>query len=157
MKNRNPACTQCGRRLNSGQYLEIDGSPYCRLCIHGGAEPVIVYPIGIVRRNPGKDECSIELQPFMERFTHGLDEERHLTVVYLLHKSRGVKTTFNRRLDSKSVSVFASRTQNRPTPIAVSEVELVSREGSSLYVRGLDALDGSPVLDIKLGYRAIAS
>jgi len=45
--------------------------------------------------------------------------------------------------------VFATRSPNRPNPIAVSVVDLLKREGNILFVRGLDALDGTPVVDIK--------
>lgn len=45
--------------------------------------------------------------------------------------------------------VFATRSPNRPNPIAVSVVDLLRREGNILFVRGLDALDGTPVVDIK--------
>ena len=47
------------------------------------------------------------------------------------------------------VGAFATRTPNRPNPIAQSLVELLSRKGNTLIVEGLDAFDGSPVLDIK--------
>lgn len=45
--------------------------------------------------------------------------------------------------------VFATRSPNRPNPVAVSLVDLIRREGQILTVRGLDALDGTPVVDIK--------
>jgi tRNA (Thr-GGU) A37 N-methylase len=45
--------------------------------------------------------------------------------------------------------VFATRSPRRPNPIALTTVELLRREGSELHVRGVDMLDGTPVLDIK--------
>jgi tRNA (adenine37-N6)-methyltransferase len=45
--------------------------------------------------------------------------------------------------------VFATRSPNRPNPVAFSMVDLLGREGNVLMVRGLDALDGTPVVDIK--------
>jgi len=48
------------------------------------------------------------------------------------------------------VGVFASRTPNRLSKIAIQDVTLVKIEGTTLYVEGLDAINGSPVLDIKL-------
>lgn len=48
--------------------------------------------------------------------------------------------------------VFAVRSPMRPNPIGVTEVELVRREGNNLYVRGLDAFNGSPIIDIKSGH-----
>jgi tRNA (Thr-GGU) A37 N-methylase len=45
--------------------------------------------------------------------------------------------------------VFATRSPRRPNPIGLTVVELLRREGARLHVRGLDMLDGTPVLDIK--------
>ncbi|MBI4892075.1 MAG: SAM-dependent methyltransferase, partial [Acidobacteria bacterium] len=45
--------------------------------------------------------------------------------------------------------VFATRYPGRPNPIGLTNVELIRREGNRLYVRGLDMLDGTPILDIK--------
>jgi tRNA (adenine37-N6)-methyltransferase len=150
-------CKQCGQDISSGEYLVIDGDPTCRTCIHDGAEPVSLYPIGVVKAGTGEssDESVIELQPFMKKFMFRLAEETHLTIVYHLHKVSGIRTEFHRRIDNKKVGVFASRTPCRPTPIAVTEVELVRMDDLSLVVLGLDAMENSPVLDIKLGYREI--
>ncbi|WP_457920125.1 TrmO family methyltransferase domain-containing protein [Candidatus Lokiarchaeum ossiferum] len=49
------------------------------------------------------------------------------------------------------VGVFASRTPDRLTPIAITNVDLLKIQETTLYVKGLDAVDGTPVLDIKLG------
>jgi tRNA (Thr-GGU) A37 N-methylase len=61
-----------------------------------------------------------------------------------------VKSTFKRGLDGKEVGVFASRTPYRLSRIGIQDVKLVKVEGTTLYVEGLDAINGSPVLDIKL-------
>ncbi|MEA3475105.1 MAG: TrmO family methyltransferase, partial [Candidatus Cloacimonadota bacterium] len=50
----------------------------------------------------------------------------------------------------KRVGVFASRTPHRLSKIAIQDVRLIKIEGTTLYVEGLDAIDGSPVLDIKM-------
>ena len=52
------------------------------------------------------------------------------------------------------VGIFAQRAKHRPNPIGITAVELVTREGNVLKVRGLDAIDGTPVLDIKPYYPA---
>ncbi|MCK5380760.1 MAG: SAM-dependent methyltransferase, partial [Candidatus Latescibacteria bacterium] len=75
-----------------------------------------------------------------------LEEEQFLTIVYYLHKARTVKSVFRRGLDGKKVGVFASRTPDRLSGIAIQEVTLVKIEGMTLYVEGLDAIHGSPVL-----------
>jgi len=45
--------------------------------------------------------------------------------------------------------VFATRSPKRPNPIGLTNVELLSRDGARLHVRGVDMLDGTPILDIK--------
>jgi tRNA (Thr-GGU) A37 N-methylase len=79
-----------------------------------------------------------------------LEEEEHLTVVYYLHKARAARTRFNRGVDGKEVGIFASRTPDRPSRIGIQDVRLVRLDGTALTVEGLDAIDGTPVLDIKM-------
>jgi tRNA (Thr-GGU) A37 N-methylase len=152
-------CRICGRAAGEERIFTIDGKPVCTHCLFGDAEPVAIYPIGTVRRDtaPGAadaastDElCRIELHPGQRPFLYALDEEPRITVVYFLHRSGPVKTVFTRGIDGKQVGVFASRTPDRTSRIAIQDVELIAVEDTTLHVRGLDALDGSPVLDIKL-------
>ena len=79
-----------------------------------------------------------------------LEDERFLTIVYYLHESRVVKSIFKRGLDHKKVGVFASRTPHRLSKIGIQDVKLLKIEDTTLYVEGLDAINGTPVLDIKL-------
>ena len=51
--------------------------------------------------------------------------------------------------DDRSHGVFATRSPRRPNPIGLTVVELLRRDGRSLHVRGVDMLDGTPILDIK--------
>lgn len=53
------------------------------------------------------------------------------------------------RVDIEEVGVFATRSPHRPNPIGLTLVKLLSKKGRTLTVRGLDAYDGTPVLDIK--------
>ncbi len=80
-----------------------------------------------------------------------MQEETHLTILYHLHRARPVRSRFKRGLDGKLVGVFASRTPDRLSGIGVQDVRLVAVRGTTLIVEGLDAIDGTPVLDIKLG------
>lgn len=80
----------------------------------------------------------------------GLDQEPEITIIYYLHKSRSVRTLFKRGLDGKEVGVFASRTPDRLSRIAIQNVKLVEIKNTTLFVKGLDAINGTPVLDIKL-------
>jgi len=84
-----------------------------------------------------------------------LEDEKHITIVYYAHDQQEISTTFRRGLDGKKVGVYASRTPFRLNPISITECKLVKVEGTSLFVRGLDAINGSLVLDIKLGRKAI--
>ena len=154
-------CSECGSPVNSGHLLTVDERPICSNCLYNGAEPFKIYPIGVVRAKPRLEETDlglespekiscIDLLPSQSRFMHKLEEEEFLTIVYYLHKSKSVKTVFHRRLDGKEVGVFASRTPHRPSKIGIQDVRLLGIKGTTLYVSGLDALDGSPVLDIKL-------
>lgn len=159
MSGKRTVCRICHRATDDEKSFTIDGEPVCAHCLFGDAEPVTIYPIGTVRCDtapgaPGAadtDElCRIELHPGQRPFLYGLNEESRLTVVYYLHRSGPVKTVFSRKLDGKQVGVFASRTPHRTSRIAIQDVDLIAVEDTTLYVRGLDAMDGSPVLDIKL-------
>ena len=97
----------------------------------------------------------VELFPSQKQFMYKLDEEPYLTIVYYLHKVTSIQTVFNRRIDGKRVGVFASRTPHRLSKIAIQDVKLIKIEGTMLYVEGLDAMDGSPVLDVKLKLSAL--
>jgi tRNA (Thr-GGU) A37 N-methylase len=70
--------------------------------------------------------------------------------VRYLHEARAVRSRFRRGLDGKEVGVFASRTPDRPSRIGIQDVGLVAVEGTTLLVEGLDAVNGTPVLDIKM-------
>jgi tRNA (Thr-GGU) A37 N-methylase len=140
----------------------VDGGPVCLTCLYGDVQPLTIYPIGVVanerrrerglgtRSASGGDVSEIRLHPGLAPLMKGLADETHLVIVWQLHRARGVETDFARGFDGKRVGPFASRTPDRLTPIAITEVELLGIEGTVLSVRGLDAIDGSPVLDIKM-------
>lgn len=141
----------------------MDGRELCRRCLFGDAEPVCIYPIGVVRNQQQRDSSdfgvadrtpvsSIVLCDGQQRFMHGLEDEFRLTIVYYLHRARPVRSRFARGLDGRVVGVFASRTPDRLSRIGIQDVELLAVNDCSLAVSGLDAIDGTPVLDIKLGW-----
>ncbi len=72
-------------------------------------------------------------------------------VLFRFDRSDQVRMTVHPHGDPVNplVGVFASRTPNRPNQIGVTKVSLLERKGQVLSVRGLDALNGSPVIDIK--------
>ncbi|MCJ7827236.1 MAG: SAM-dependent methyltransferase [Demequinaceae bacterium] len=84
----------------------------------------------------------------------GLDGFSHIEVVYVFHKADPAKVTTGARHPRglnhlPEVGIFAQRNKDRPNHIGVSQCELLGVQGRDLRVRGLEAIDGSPVLDIK--------
>ena len=154
-------CSKCGNNLPKTNISVIDDKYVCVHCLYGKAEPVPIYPIGIVqndlRRNKtnfgtigqGNISC-IKLFPSQKRFLYKIEEEKYLTIVYYLHQTKQIRSVFKRGLDGKEVGIFSSRTPDRLSRIAIQDVTLVRVKDTSLYVKGLDAINGSPVLDIKL-------
>ncbi len=77
-----------------------------------------------------------------------IEDYKHLQIIFHFHQSVGYKLIGPRRYGPER-GVFASRSPKRPSPIAVTTVELIERKDNVLRVKGLDAIDGTPVLDIK--------
>jgi tRNA-Thr(GGU) m(6)t(6)A37 methyltransferase TsaA len=73
----------------------------------------------------------------------------HLFVIWAFDRSDSFELIGNTPIDHLPHGVFATRSPRRPNPIALTVVELLSREGRHLHVRGVDMLDGTPILDIK--------
>lgn len=154
-------CSKCGSDLLQEKIFIIDDEYTCVHCLYGNAESFQIYPIGIVQNDlkrsktnfgtVGKGAMScIKLFPAQKPFLYKIEEEKYLTIVYYLHQAKQIRSVFKRGLDGKEVGVFSSRTPDRLSHIAIQDVTLVKAEGTNLYVDGLDAIDGSPVLDIKL-------
>jgi len=102
-----------------------------------------------------KIDSEIHIDPRYAVGLQGLEEFSHLIVVFFLDRAQGfdpAKQLLRRPRgmeDLAEVGVFAQRTKFRPNPIGVTSVRLLGIDGSVVRVRGLDALDGTPVLDIK--------
>jgi tRNA-Thr(GGU) m(6)t(6)A37 methyltransferase TsaA len=73
----------------------------------------------------------------------------HLIVVWEFDRSEGFELLGSPPSDNRQHGVFATRSPRRPNPIALTTVELLWRAGRELQVRGVDMLDGTPILDIK--------
>jgi tRNA-Thr(GGU) m(6)t(6)A37 methyltransferase TsaA len=87
-----------------------------------------------------------------EEFKEGLtdlDGFSHIVLVCHLHLSRPFKLKVTPFLDDVPHGLFATRAPARPNPIGVSVVALEKIEGNTLYIRGVDLIDGTPLLDIK--------
>jgi tRNA-Thr(GGU) m(6)t(6)A37 methyltransferase TsaA len=79
----------------------------------------------------------------------GIERSSHLIVLYWLDRAERGLLFAKPPGETRERGVFSTRSPARPNPIGLGTVDLVRREGDILVVRGLDALDGTPVLDIK--------
>jgi len=125
--------------------------------------PIITYrPIGVLRsehrfaeRTPIQPVyakgCRGRAEVFPE-FAEGLCDVEgfsHVYLIYHFHQAGPAKLTVRPFLQDVERGVFATRAPCRPNAVGLSVVELVRREGSVLYLDGVDVLDGTPLLDIK--------
>lgn len=133
--------------------------------------PVEVRPIGVVRNGRtdasdvswGDVVSSIELdaQRFDARALAGLDDFSHIEVVFVLDRIPASTVVYGSRHprdnpDWPEVGIFAQRAAVRPNCIGVSRARIRSVHDLIVEVQGLDALDGTPVLDIKPYVREFA-
>jgi len=84
-----------------------------------------------------------------ERGLKDVEGFSHLHIFYCLHKSRGYSLSVKTPWDSEPHGLFATRSPHRPNPIGYSVVELIKRKEKTLKVKGLDAIEGTPIVDIK--------
>jgi tRNA (adenine37-N6)-methyltransferase len=93
----------------------------------------------------------IRMNPRWIRALKGLEDFSHIIVLYYLSQSKRISIQVHPkgRKDLPLVGMFATRSPHRPNPIAMTICRLLKRRGSRLMVRGLDAIDGTPVIDIK--------
>ena len=117
-------------------------------------------PIGVVRneiKTPivqvwGQVVSDLVLE---ERYTEaldGLDDYSHLVVIFWMDQAgppKSLKEHVQGRADLPIAGLFARRAPSRPNPIGITAVPLLQREKNVLRVQGLDAIDGTPLLDIK--------
>lgn len=92
---------------------------------------------------------TVELFQEFQAGLKDLDGFSHIILLYLFHKSEGFNLQVIPFLDTSSRGVFASRAPKRPNPIGISVVQLDRIEKGVLYIRNVDILDGTPLLDIK--------
>jgi tRNA-Thr(GGU) m(6)t(6)A37 methyltransferase TsaA len=94
-------------------------------------------------------EGELELLPEFEAGLADIDGFSHLIVLWCFDRSEGFELYGKSPADGKEHGVFATRSPRRPNPIALTVVELLGRDGCRLKVRGVDMLNGTPILDIK--------
>jgi tRNA-Thr(GGU) m(6)t(6)A37 methyltransferase TsaA len=124
-------------------------------------EKIVLNPIGYVKTSAVGDEIKdksrtsqIILQDELAEGLEGISGFSHLYVLFYLNQvseeqRKTLKVHPRGRMDLPLTGVFATRTMMRPNPVGLTLVELVKVDGNVLTVRGLDAYDGTPVLDVK--------
>ncbi|MHA2105543.1 MAG: tRNA (N6-threonylcarbamoyladenosine(37)-N6)-methyltransferase TrmO [Candidatus Hodarchaeales archaeon] len=123
-------------------------------------EKIEIFPIGYVKRTSNEDDTKnrqiiskIVINKDLVNGLDGIEEFSHIFIIYwldkvskpekpILHHPRGKK-------ESNPIGMFTTRAPIHPNPIGLTLVELMKREDNVLLVKGLDAYDQSPVLDIK--------
>ena len=95
------------------------------------------------------EEGILEILPEFELGLTDIEGFSHLFVIWAFDRSEGFELFGPSPTDDRPHGVFATRSPRRPNPIALTVVELLGREGPRLRVRGIDMLDGTPILDIK--------
>lgn len=108
-------------------------------------------------KNPGESDaiCTIRLDPRYAAGLKDLETCSHVIVLYFMNAARRDIVLQRPRHYSTGRGVFALRSPARPNPIALSVARLESIEGNTLRVRGLDCLDGTPLVDIKPYFASI--
>ena len=94
-------------------------------------------------------EGSLKILPEFEPGLIDIEGFSHLFVIWEFDRSKGFELLATPPSDERSHGVFATRSPMRPNPIGLTVVELLGREGLVLHVRGVDMLDGTPILDLK--------
>ena len=123
-------------------------------------ERIEMKPIGVIRspfdepsgapiQRTGGAEGTVEVFPEYADGLRDVEGFSHLILVYCFHRSRPFSLLQVPFLDTVERGVFAIRSPSRPNPIGLSVVELLAVEGARLRVRGVDMVDGTPLLDIK--------
>jgi tRNA-Thr(GGU) m(6)t(6)A37 methyltransferase TsaA len=123
------------------------------------SKKIEIKPIGFVKRESSDENVRdksllsrIVLKKDLVKALDGVEEFSHVFIIYWMHKISNAQRKLVREEghgEMPPLGVFACRGPVRPNPIGLTVVELVKREENVLWVKGLDALDNTPVLDIK--------
>ena len=116
-------------------------------------------PIGFVKngiKEPRFGNFADEISEIIvdEKFTgalKGIDDYSHVIIVYWMDRVKDPVITHQPQGNPNVpiVGIFACRCPQRPNPIAITTVKLIAHEGNKIKVKGLDTLDGTPIIDIK--------
>lgn len=98
---------------------------------------------------PDGPDCFVEIfEPWVAAL-EGIGDYERIEILYWLDRSRRDLVLQSPKRDGRTIGTFALRSPVRPNPIGLSNVALVAVEGATLRVRGLDCLDGTPLIDVK--------
>ncbi|WP_088070326.1 tRNA (N6-threonylcarbamoyladenosine(37)-N6)-methyltransferase TrmO [Gottfriedia luciferensis] len=125
--------------------------------------PFTINPVAFVRNtrkeiiddNWGSIISEIELVEEMnEEALSGISDFSHLEIIFYFNKVTDEMIQYNARhprnnMNYPKVGIFAQRGKNRPNKLGLTSVELLKHSGRILTVKGLDAIDGTPIIDIK--------
>ena len=92
---------------------------------------------------------TVEVFPEFSAGLKDLDGFSHIVLIYYFHKVKESSLEIKPFLDDQIHGIFSTRAPSRPNPIGISVVRLVRIEGKILWIKDLDIIDGTPVLDIK--------
>jgi tRNA-Thr(GGU) m(6)t(6)A37 methyltransferase TsaA len=125
-------------------------------------DTITYHPIGIIHtpfKTPegtpiqppgGVDDCAVvEVFPEYREGLRDIEGFSHLILIYHCHRAGKARLTVKPFLDHDEHGLFATRAPSRPNPIGLSVVRLLRVDGSSLFIREVDIVDGTPLLDIK--------
>lgn len=126
---------------------------------------IVMNPIGYVRNTVtnkkdiswGEDSSTIVLEEQYAPGLKGLEDFSHVIILFYLDqakydKEKHLQRRAQNRVDMPLVGIFSQRGKDRPNQIGMTSVRIVSVSDNKLIVNGLDAVDGTPVLDIKPYY-----
>lgn len=131
------------------------------------ADPITIHPIGYVRSPViaqtdggwGDVTCRIEVLPPYRQGLLGIEQFSHVIVLTFLHQAafdsvRHLRRRPRGQATMPELGIFAQRAKDRPNPIGVTAVPVIGVTADGVHVKGLDAIDGTPVLDLKPYYPA---
>jgi len=123
---------------------------------------IVMRPIGVactpftetsqIPKGPGtrhEAEGILDILPALGAGLTDIEGFSHLYVIWVFHRAEGCELLGIPPTDTRAHGVFATRSPRRPNPIGLSVLELLRRDGTRLHVRGVDMLDGTPLLDVK--------
>jgi tRNA-Thr(GGU) m(6)t(6)A37 methyltransferase TsaA len=104
-------------------------------------------PKGLGTKHAG--EGSLDIRAEFKDGLKDIEGFSHLIVIWVFDRGKGYELIGTPPSDDRPHGVFATRSPRRPNPIGLTVVELIERNGARLCVRGIDMLDGTPILDLK--------